>query len=373
MNEKILTLIVPTYNMEEYLDKCLTSLIMEDRGKMEQLEVLVIIDGATDRSAEIAHKYEEQFSYTYRVIEKRNGNYGSCINRGLEEAGGKYVKILDADDWFDTKVLEGYISFLNNQTAYIIINRAQSIDKFGKVIQEVGKLEDKVRSVKSLDTLDESFGANIRMHNIAYRREIFKEWDYHQTEGIFYTDNEWVAVPMTRCKTIVFFDGVLYQYYIGREGRSMDFLILENRIKDIMLIGIKLLETYTYYNVNKGVKGILLGVLKQHIASMYNYSGILSNAEEFDKLESYIYSSNKELYDDMKLWTLKNRNLYYVPSRTHLWKVLFSILKTKGIKCAFYAFCEAFNYGFIIKSNWFFRYWFAMKQCVKKTILPKRE
>lgn len=97
--ENILSIIIPTYNMEKYLDKCLASLIIEDKELMRQLEVLVVIDGAKDRSSEIAHTYQNRFADTFRVIDKENGNYGSCINRGLKEATGRYVKVLDADDY----------------------------------------------------------------------------------------------------------------------------------------------------------------------------------------------------------------------------------------------------------------------------------
>ena len=96
--------------MEKYLDKCLTSLIVSD-DKMPLLEVLVINDGSKDRSSEIAHSYEQKYPQTFRVIDKENGNYGSCINRGLKEATGKYVKVLDADDWFDTNNLSNVMFF----------------------------------------------------------------------------------------------------------------------------------------------------------------------------------------------------------------------------------------------------------------------
>ena len=94
--EKLLTIIVPTYNMEAYLDKCLTSLIVGESGEeqMCMLEVLVINDGSTDDSSAIAHRYEERYPQTFKVIDKENGNYGSCINVALSVATGKYIKIL---------------------------------------------------------------------------------------------------------------------------------------------------------------------------------------------------------------------------------------------------------------------------------------
>ena len=96
--DKILTIIIPTYNMSEYLDTCLKSLIIESN----LLEFLIINDGSKDNSLDIAKKYEKKYPHIFRTIDKPNGNYGSCINRGLKEATGKYVKVLDADDKFNT-------------------------------------------------------------------------------------------------------------------------------------------------------------------------------------------------------------------------------------------------------------------------------
>ena len=73
--EKLLTLIVPTYNMEQYLERCLTSLII-DSDQMDLMQVLVINDGSKDRSSEIAHSFEDKYPDTYMVIDKENGNYG---------------------------------------------------------------------------------------------------------------------------------------------------------------------------------------------------------------------------------------------------------------------------------------------------------
>ena len=109
---KILTIVIPTYNMEKYLDKCLTSLVIEDRELMKQLEILVVIDGSKDRSSEIAHAYQVRYPQTFIVIDKENGNYGSCINRGLKEAAGKYIKVLDADDCYNSKSLQQHLELL---------------------------------------------------------------------------------------------------------------------------------------------------------------------------------------------------------------------------------------------------------------------
>lgn len=96
--------------MQDYLNRCLDSLVLQDPNLMEQLEVLIVNDGSKDCSSEIGHTYESKYLQTFRVIDKENGNYGSCVNRGLKEAQGKYIKVLDADDWFDTNAFACYLN-----------------------------------------------------------------------------------------------------------------------------------------------------------------------------------------------------------------------------------------------------------------------
>ena len=102
-SDKILSLVVPTYNMEKYLPACLDSVTDELIG--DSLEVIVVNDGSTDRSPDIIRQYEQKRPDLIKVIDKPNGHYGSCVNAGLAVATGKYFKILDADDWFDTQAL----------------------------------------------------------------------------------------------------------------------------------------------------------------------------------------------------------------------------------------------------------------------------
>ena len=104
MTQNVLTVIIPMYNMERYIDQCLSSLLCGEEA--EALEVLVVNDGSTDDSPRIAHAYEARHPNVFRVIDKPNGHYGSCVNRALAEATGKYVKVLDADDLSHNKCNE---------------------------------------------------------------------------------------------------------------------------------------------------------------------------------------------------------------------------------------------------------------------------
>lgn len=107
---KILTVVVPTYNAEKYLEKNLNSLCVEE--VLSEIEVIIVNDGSTDSSINIANKYAEKYPDSYKVITKENGGHGSGINCGIKYAQGYYFKVLDADDWVDKNALKNLVNYL---------------------------------------------------------------------------------------------------------------------------------------------------------------------------------------------------------------------------------------------------------------------
>ena len=102
--KKVLSVIIPVYNMEKYIRQCLESLMIKE--VLDKIEILVVLDGSTDRSEEIAMEYAKAHPYSVRVISKPNGGHGSAINTGMDNAVGEYVKVLDSDDWVNEKGLK---------------------------------------------------------------------------------------------------------------------------------------------------------------------------------------------------------------------------------------------------------------------------
>ena len=118
MSQKILSIIVPTYNMEKYLSYCLDSFLI-DKNR-DKLEVIIVNDGSKDRSLDIAKEYVSRAADVFRVIDKKNGNYGSCINAALPVVNAKYVKVVDSDDSVDTVHLDEFITFLSGKYVFFI-------------------------------------------------------------------------------------------------------------------------------------------------------------------------------------------------------------------------------------------------------------
>lgn len=230
--------------MEEYIGRCLDSLLIPE---FDQVEVLVVNDGSKDRSSEIAHSYADRYPDSIRVIDKPNGNYGSCINAALPQAKGRYVKILDADDTFDTKAFSELVGVLGNIDAEVVITGFLQVDEKGKVTrqnfsnpykEEVGRILD-VNNV-----LGDNLSRSMQMHKITYKRTIFYDLNYHQTEGISYTDTEWAIIPFSICKSILYIDIFIYKYLVGRDGQTMSPVQLKKNYQNFFIIGQKLVVQY---------------------------------------------------------------------------------------------------------------------------------
>lgn len=206
--------------MEKFLGRNLDSLLISDRDLLTCLDILVINDGSKDNSSSIAHSYEDRFPGIVRVIDKDNGNYGSCINRGLNEAKGKYVKILDADDTFHSDHFAGFVKFLSQADADCIISDMEKVNEGGDSIHVFNYDLPEYR-VFSLADLGK-YAWTMWMHCVCYKTEKLRTISYRQTEGISYTDQEWIFLPMSTVTTLSYFPKVIYRYLVGRKGQTIN-------------------------------------------------------------------------------------------------------------------------------------------------------
>lgn len=293
---KILTLVIPTYNMEKYLDRCLTSVIVDDKKTLEQLEVLIIIDGAKDHSSEIAHKYQERFPQVFKVIDKENGNYGSCVNRGVLEASGKYIKILDADDWFDTAAFEVYLKKLNLVDSDVVLTNYQ------RVLDDETVVKRAVYGYKDFEQLtSERFSSiiEIEMHAITYRRQTLIDMGYRQTEGISYTDTEWVMLPMVYAQKVTFVDEMLYQYLVGRDGQTMDPAVLVKAYPQMLVVYKSIIEHYSKLQSLGIASAYLKDKLFRGLLDVYVLELVRDRNNHCEKLiefDNFLEDADKELF-----------------------------------------------------------------------------
>ena len=112
---KLLTIAIPSYNSQDYLNHAVESLLPGG----DEVEILIVNDGSRDGTAKIADEYERKYPGIVRAIHKENGGHGDAVMTGIRNAAGKYYKVLDSDDWFDTE------AFLR------VLNRLKDLDAAG--------------------------------------------------------------------------------------------------------------------------------------------------------------------------------------------------------------------------------------------------
>lgn len=294
--EKILTIVIPTYNMQDYLRRCLDSLIVPEE-QMEQLEVLVVNDGSKDNSSAIAHEYQDKYPGTFRVIDKENGNYGSCVNRGLKEATGKYIKILDADDWFDTNNFQHFIIELKEIDADAVITDYTSYFPKETKNTSFGFLNRQYSFQEAFNEKGQEL-ESVQMHAICYKKSCFDGLNYHQTEGISYTDQEWILLPWVNVNTLFYLPLSVYQYNLSREGQTCDLSVFYKKMPDQFLSvksSIKSAIEHDSYMDNLHNKMIWNKIIAR-IESLYRFILVSQNKSpkylvDFDKDIVYNYKN----------------------------------------------------------------------------------
>lgn len=304
--EKTLSIIIPSYNMAQLLPRCLDSLL--ESGAQADFEAIVVNDGSKDNTLQVALKYRDANPDCIRVIDKPNGNYGSTINAALPQARGKYVKILDADDWFAPAALAKFLRELSGTDADMVVTHFTQIhpkgvkelakyNLYGKEPYEYGK-------TYPLDqVLSDGYIRFFLMHSLAYRTQLLVQNGYRQTEGCSYTDLEWDVYPLFYARDIVFFDTNLYQYNLDREGQTMDPKVLARSLDQLGRVTESILGFYENYpreGLSPERKAFLDGFYRNRIRLMaksylLDLPRDMFNADEFARVDEKLQGHMEKL------------------------------------------------------------------------------
>lgn len=286
---KLLTIVIPVYNTEKYLRKCLDSVIVP--AFMDQLEILVVIDGSPDNSIDIAKEYESKYPNTFRVIDKENGGHGSCCNIGLKEANGKYIRFLDSDDWLDTGNFPQFLSIIESldvdliQTElvreYVNENRSITENRYQLI---AGKIIN-ARTFNYSDQMD-----FITMANSTFRLSGLRDSGVFFAEKAMFDDIVLYVLPFITIKTFYCMNMVLYHYYIGRVGQSI-YTLSENSIVHKRR---ELKNLYdSYFNNQQHFSQLQIDYLETFISGAFNSHYVDSLSLNMHSAKKFCSSWNK--------------------------------------------------------------------------------
>lgn len=228
---KILTIAIPAYNIETYIDRAVSGLLACNH--LPSIDVIVINDGSTDSTLQRALVYAEHYPGSVRVIDKPNGHYGSAVNAAIEEAKGAYFKILDGDDEYYPDGLDELVSFLSSsdQPDMVLTDYEIEYEKTGKAVCYRQELVP--RKTVPFESADLHPCA---MHAMAIKTALLRAMDERLDEGVSFTDVEFVLYPVRDLSTVAYCDTLVYSYKIGREGQSVDISCIDRNMPSHELV-----------------------------------------------------------------------------------------------------------------------------------------
>lgn len=299
--KKILSVSVAAYNVEKFIEKNLDSFV--DSEIKEDIEVLVTDDGSKDGTTDIVKKYETKYQGVVRLIQQKNAGPGSTVNSGIKHATGKYFRMVDGDDWVDTKNLKKYIEFLKNNDVDMVVTHFTSVDN--DTMEEVQNIVSGKEYNKILNFEEQCLDLSLEMHNVTYKTKILKENNIVLDNG-FYTDVEYLLLPLPYVKTIAFLDTNIYMYRISLATQSMSAASMQKNIEMHELVLKRLINYYeeTKKNNNctenhlKHMSRRIANMAGTHLAILLSFEVDKKHKEELKELFRYVKDSSKDIYNE---------------------------------------------------------------------------
>ena len=289
---KYISFAIPCYNSQEYMDKAIQSIL---KGG-EDVEILIVNDGSTDGTSEIAKRYEKEYPSIVKAIDKENGGHGDAVNVGLQHATGLYFKVVDSDDWVDEASLRKILD-----TLYHLVEKQKMVDMLvsNYVYEKVGAKRKKVihyqnvmpenRVITWKDMGRFHIGQYILMHSVKYRTELLIMCGLVLPKHTFYVDNIYVYYPLPHVKTFYYLNVNFYRYFIGRDGQSVNEKNMIKRIDQQLFVTKTMIDMYPMHKIP----------YKRLRAYMMNYLAIMMTVSSIIAIRS---KNEENLAKKKELW-----------------------------------------------------------------------
>ena len=251
--EKVLSVSIAAYNVEKYLKETLDSfLTIAEAG---EVEVLIVNDGSSDSTKEIAQKYCDMYPQTFILVDKENGGWGSTLNVGIEKAHGKYFKQLDGDDYFDSENLSEFIEFLKSKNVDLVYTPFVSFDdKTGTEVQRFFISNKRYPMQRAIKFDRVASGLPFAMHSCTWRTSLLKDKKIRVMEKCFYTDKEFILRAAIETRSVCFYNKVIYCYRVARDGQSMSAIGFQKHYKDLLKTVDTYIDLYHHVDMLPGIK-----------------------------------------------------------------------------------------------------------------------
>ncbi len=201
------SVIVPVYNVELYLEKCLLSLVNQT---LQDVEIIVVNDGSKDHSQQIIEKFQQEYPEKIFGFTKENGGLSDARNFGIDRARGKYIGFVDSDDYVSETMFEEMLNIAEKHQAEITICNLQKVDERGNVTQKLTQLPGFPEKIILENNMSVFSDISYFACNKLFRRELFNNRRFKK--GIHFEDIELIPQLFLASNIIGFTPAYHYQY-----------------------------------------------------------------------------------------------------------------------------------------------------------------
>lgn len=289
MSQKLLSIAIPSYNSENYMEHCIETLLFGG----ERVEILIVNDGSKDGTAAIADKYAAKYPTIVKAIHQENGGHGEAVNAGLRNATGKFFKVVDSDDWVDEGAYRGILDVLEVYQDDIELMISNFVyEKQGAKHKKVMEYT-KYLPVNRVFTWDDMkpfpIGKYLLMHSVIYKTEMLRKCGLQLPKHTFYVDNIFVFDPLPYVKHMYYLNVDFYRYFIGRNDQSVNEKVMIRRLDQQMRVNRIMAESYSKRDVSNAY-------LEKY---MFNYLSIITTISSILAIKS---GTEEHLAMKDKLW-----------------------------------------------------------------------
>ena len=301
-NKPLISVIVPIYNVEKYLQKCVDSILNQT---YENLEIILVDDGSTDNCPKICDCYQKK-DKRIRVIHKENGGLSDARNCGLDIAKGEYIGFVDSDDFIDSNMYSLLINIMKKQCTDLAVCNYLKVDKNYKIISNKNNdlpIKDERINKRTffLRIVNEKEWYYIVAWNKLYRKDIFDNLRF--PIGKIHEDEFLIHHIINKCKFISCINQPLY-YYVERNGSIMNTKFNLKRFD----YGDALLDRY-FFSMNNDLYDLKVDTIKNLSYCLEKWRK-LSNNKDYKKKYNRIRKKSKFLIFSRYAWrqySLKHR------------------------------------------------------------------
>lgn len=287
-----LSIIVPVYNVKDYLKECLESILKAYRGG---IEVIVVDDGSTDNSGEICEEYAKKYDFI-KVFHKENGGLSSARNAGINLAKGKYIWFVDSDDYIEDDSIESIIEKVKADKDIIITNY-RNILPSGESFYLNEFRKDYDLNIKPYKYIEEL--GNISYAAVRYitKRSLIVDNNIFFKEGIYHEDEDWTPRILCEAESFTTIEPIVYNYRVGNPNSIIGKLNYK-KVLDKIEISKDIYYRVAHNSYSEDMKRFLeTRIAHNYIAALNEYS--LYSGKERRILKEELQNS-KYLLDNLK-------------------------------------------------------------------------